>query len=257
MRYLLLLCFGTLLSNSIFAEPLLVVGNINLPPMSYLEDGTAKGFGVEITQAVLEEAGVNYQIRLMPWARAYEMAKNNKGVVFGMYWTKERADIFDYTDSLWEEKIVLVTKKGKEFPFQNIYDLRGKKIVLQRRTRPGDEFSEALNKNIFKIVANNDPISRLKLLSYERADAGVFNPGAAAVSWNARLAGLKFEDFTVLAKPLAVEEKHIGFAKSSVAPELLDDINKAIKKLTLDGTIKRIKQKYEVKTEVSKAINLY
>jgi polar amino acid transport system substrate-binding protein len=235
-----------LLCCPLLAQPLQVFGNSDLPPLGYTENGTAKGFGVEIAKAVLDEAGIEYQIRLMPWIRAYEMAKNANGIVFGMYWTKERAELFDYSDALWQEKVVLVTAKGKEFPFQEIDDLRGKKIILQRKTRPGDAFSKAMDEKLFDAIANNDPISRLKFLQYNRADAGIFNPGISSVIWNAKLAGLKAEDFTVLEKPLAEEAKYIGIAKSFKNEALLKKINQAIQKLKENGTIDNIISAYEI-----------
>jgi len=231
--------------NPVLAEPLKVFGNGNLPPMGYVEDGVAKGFGVDITKAVLKEAGIEYELNMGPWARAYHSAKNGNGIVFGMFWTNERSEIFDYSEPLWEEKIVIVTKKGQEFPFQKIADLRNKKISVQRDSKAGGEFAKAIEQKVFKIVENNDPTLRLKLIHHERVDAGIFNPGIASVKWNAERAGLSIEEFSVLEKPLVVTAKHIGIAKSLERKDIIMQINKAIQKLRQNGTLKAIKSRYE------------
>ena len=45
-----------LICNPVFAEPWEIWGNGKLPPMGYVENDIPKGFGVEITKAVLDEA---------------------------------------------------------------------------------------------------------------------------------------------------------------------------------------------------------
>ncbi len=242
-----ILAFVTLLSISslTLSEPWQVWGNGSLPPMGYMENDQAKGFGVEITQAVFEEAGIEYTIILAPWKRAYVEAELGHGLVFGMYWTQDRSKLFDYSIPLWTEEVVLVTNKGQEFEFNKIDDLKGKTISFQRGTRSGTEFEHAIKSKLFKAKPNNDPVNRLRMLNLDRIEAAIFNPGLASVVWNAQLAKLPMSFFSVLKKPLAVENKHIAISKSLNKTDLIHKLNAAIEKLKKNGTIREILRRYE------------
>ena len=234
-----------LISNGANCQPISAWGNGSLPPMAYMEGDVPKGFGIEIVQAVLDEAGVDFRFKMAPWKRAYIEGKRGQGLVFGMFLTKDRAKIFDFSKPLWSEKIVLVTRKGKEFPFEKIADLKGKRISLQRGTRPGTEFENALKNQLFVAAPNNSPIERVGILMHGQVDGAIFNPGIASVVWNARLAGFSMNKLTVLTKPLAVKDKHIGILKSLHKTQLMEKINHAIDALNQRGVIQGIMKRYE------------
>ena len=233
------------INNGTHAETISAWGNENLPPMAYMEGDVPKGFGIEIIQAVLDEAKVDFRFKMAPWKRAYIEAKRGQGLVFGMYFTKQRAKIFDFSKPIWSEEIVLVTRKGQEFPFNKIADLKGKRISLQRGTRPGTEFEDALKNKLFIALPNNSPVERVGVLMHGQIDAAIFNPGIASVVWNAHQAGIAINNFSVLKKPLAVKAKHIGILKSLHKSELMEKINTAIDALNQRGVIQGIMKRYE------------
>jgi len=231
--------------NQAQSQPISAWGNENLPPMAYMEGDVPKGFGIEIIQAVLDEAGVDFRFKMAPWKRAYIEAKRGQGLVFGMYLTQERAKIFDFSKPIWSEEIVLATRKGEEFPFEKIADLKGKRISLQRGTRPGTEFENALKNQLFVAAPNNNPVERIGILMYGKIDGAIFNPGLASVVWNARLAGFSMSRISVLKKPLAIKAKHIGILKSLQKTQLMNKINTAIDALKQRGAIQSIMDRYE------------
>ncbi len=235
------------ISNQAVSETLPVWGNESLPPMAYIEGGTPKGFGIEITQAVLNEAGIDFRFKMAPWKRAYVEAKRGNGLVFGMYWTEQRSKLFHFSKALWTEEIVLATKKGKEFDFKKIGDLKGKIISMQRGTRPGTKFENALKNKVFIAKPNNNPVERVGILMHGQIDAAMFNPGLASVVWNAKLAGYSMKYLSVLKKPLAIKAKHIGIAKFLKQEELINEIDAAINRLNEAGKIKQIMDRYENK----------
>ncbi len=234
-----------IISDEAYSQPISAWGNENLPPMAYMEGDVPKGFGIEIIQAVLDEAGVDFRFKMAPWKRAYIEAKRGQGLVFGMYLTQERAKIFDFSKPIWSEEIVLTTRKGEEFPFEKIADLKGKLISLQRGTRPGTEFENALKNKLFIAAPNNSPVERVGILMYGKADGAIFNPGRASVVWNARLAGFSMSRISILKKPLAVKAKHIGILKSLHKTQLIKKINTAIDALNKRGVIQGIMDRYE------------
>ncbi|MGB1237570.1 MAG: substrate-binding periplasmic protein, partial [Pseudomonadales bacterium] len=214
------------------------------PPMGYLEEGEAKGFGVEITRAVLDEAGIEHHFKMVPWVRAYEEAKRGNGFIFGMFWSGERAELFEFSEPLWTEHFILVTRAGEEFSFQSMQDLKGKRVALQRVNKLSAEFTAAVNAELFTSIEIRDAESRLRFLMAGRADAAIFSPGVAALQWSANLAGVDVAAVSVLAQPVAYKAKHLGVAKSQQRPELILKINAAIKKLRENGTLEAIKKRY-------------
>ncbi len=245
LKRILVLIFGlAFLSTSASGETINVFGNGKLPPAGYVEEGAAKGFGVEITTAVLNAAGIDHKLKMVPWKRAYENGKKGGGIVFGMFYTEERAQIFDFSKPVWEETIVLVTAKGKDFTFNSMSDLKGKKVAHQMGFRGGSEFEKALNENVFISEPDNLPVSRLKKILSGRIDTAIFNPGIASVVWHASSAGMNPDDFSIINPPLAVKMKYIAIAKSLGRKDLIDKIDSALEKLKTDGTIKAILDKY-------------
>lgn len=234
-----------IISKGAYGQPISAWGNENLPPMAYMDGEEPKGFGIEIVQAVLDEAGVDFRFKMAPWKRAYIEAKRGQGLVFGMFLTKDRAKIFEFSKPLWREEIVLVTRKGQEFPFKKIADLKGKRISLQRGSRPGTEFENALKNQLFVASPNNSPIERVGILMHGQVDGAIFNPGIASVVWNARLAGFPMSKLSILKKPLAVKNKHIGILKSLHKTQLMEQINRAIDTLNQRGVIQNIVKRYE------------
>ncbi|MFO6425205.1 substrate-binding periplasmic protein [Motilimonas sp. KMU-193] len=46
-------------------------------PYNYTQQGEVKGLASQIVQATLQRAGFSYQIKVLPWSRAYHLAKSN------------------------------------------------------------------------------------------------------------------------------------------------------------------------------------
>ena len=233
------------ISGDALSESLPLWGNESLPPMSYIENDTPKGFGIEITQLVLKEAGIDFRFKLAPWKRAYMEALRGNGLVFGMYWTPDRAKKFNFSKPLWSEEIVIATQRGNEFKFEKIDDLKGKKISMQRGTRPGSEFENALKNKLFIAMPNNSPVERIDVLMHGQVDAGIFNPGLASVIWNAKLAGVPIQSISILKKPLAIKDKHIAIARFLNREDLIKKIDAAIDRLNAQGQIQAIIGQYE------------
>ena len=62
------------LVGSAWAQYLEVVTE-QYPPYNYEEDGQVKGVGTEVVEEVLKEAGIDYNIKVLPWARALKKAE--------------------------------------------------------------------------------------------------------------------------------------------------------------------------------------
>ena len=69
---------------------------------SYLQDGRVAGTASQVVEATLQRAGLNdYQISLYPWARAYDMALSEPGVlIYLIARTTEREALFRWVGEI-------------------------------------------------------------------------------------------------------------------------------------------------------------
>ena len=78
------------------ADELLIVTE-SLPPYNYKEEGEVRGVSTEVVQAVLEVLGIESQIRVYPWARAYQTALKRPNVlIYSISRTPQREDLFQW-----------------------------------------------------------------------------------------------------------------------------------------------------------------
>lgn len=78
-------------------EKLLIVTE-EYPPYNYTsENGELDGVGTKILNEVLAKVDYDYEIEVLPWARAYHLALNEKNVlIYTISRTKERENLFKW-----------------------------------------------------------------------------------------------------------------------------------------------------------------
>lgn len=227
-------------------ESVIIFGNSMKPPKTWSENGTPKGIMVDILREIEKRTDITFDIRLFPWARAYCYAKEGRGGVYGFSKTTERLKLFDYSDPIFNENILLVTLKGKEFPFESLSDLKGKTIGVTRGARWGDAYAKAMQ-TIFTPNFTSNPEVRLRMLLAGRIDAAVVGPGKAGllhIFETDPFLKANADKFVFLKKPLVADPNHIGFLKTMKKAELIKKINMAIRIMWQDGTIDNIGKKY-------------
>lgn len=113
MRHLILLVVSFLLSTTGKAETLVIVTESS-PPYHYLDDnGVVSG---TVTKKVLElfaSAGLDAEIKLYPWARAYDQAKRNPNTfIFSLARTPERESSFHWIARVSHFDLAIVGRRG-------------------------------------------------------------------------------------------------------------------------------------------------
>jgi len=239
--------FVLLNTNSVFSgEVITIFGNEYKPPKIWsTKDGIHKGILIEVMREVEKELDVKFQFKTFPWARTYKMARNAKGGITGISFTDERNKTFDFNNiPLFNDTMVFITKKGSEFKFETIKDLKNKKIGYCRGCSFGKRFEEA--KNYFIPIETDDSREqRLAMVLDGKIDAAILGPGEYALRKICKdNKNLKYEWFSILPKPLTVDPNYLAFAKELNRKELLDKFDTAlqmkIEKGVIDDIIKRI-----------------
>ena len=141
----------------------------HLPPYNYLEDGDAQGMSTEVVQAALEAAGHTYEIRFMPWARAYQIALTKPNtLVYSIARTNEREALFAWVGEIAPFGAALYQRADRPaVKLQQLSDAR----LLQVGVYRGDAKEAILRKNGFQnLQTTEDDLLNLRKLLLGRID---------------------------------------------------------------------------------------
>lgn len=213
-------------------------------PKYYEENGEAKGIVVDISKHCLNEMQLPYRIRLMPWMRAYTLAQRGEGGVIGLSISDERLTLFDFSEPIFTERIVLVVKQGREFPYAQVSDLRGKLIGASIGTSYGNAFDAAVADGSLTIVGFNDTRSGLAMLMRERIDAVLLGSSVDLKRLVQGAPELHGALFATLPVPFKTDNKHLGISVSLKMGWFLQQFNQCLERGYNSGTFDSIIYQY-------------
>jgi ABC-type amino acid transport substrate-binding protein len=247
LSLLLALLAALLIASPVLAAaPIVIYGNDCKPPKSWMDHGRPKGVLVDILHEIEARTGLTFDIRLMPWKRAYMSALDGRGGIFGLSMNMERKALFDFSEIMYVEEMRLVVLKGREFDYHSINDLKGMVLGVTRGASYGDAYDRAKGR-VFIPSEDSGPISRLRMLLAGRIDAALIGPGEASIRFTISQDDMLTENrdqFVILDTPFVHDDNYIGFSKLSEQREVLDKINRALQEMHRDGSIRRIENRY-------------
>ena len=229
--------------QSVMCEELTILTE-NLPPLNYVENGVLVGPSVEIVKQIQKRVGSQEQIQVYPWARAYQMALNEKNVIlFGMTYTKVRENKFKWVGPLATKRDILVAKKGSGIKISSLEDAKKVKRIGTLR----DDTRERLLKS--RGFTNLEPVSdeqlNAKKLALGRIDIWTYKiPGLRTVC---DLAGVDYTEFEEVYH-LREIDLMIAFSKKTL-DSLVQKWRDAFNEMLTDGTILQIRKKWNMKLE--------
>ena len=122
--FTLLLPFNTFAMNS-ERDTLLLLGNENLPPIVYNDNGIAKGVAVDIAKAIGDRIGCNIEVMGVNWEQAQLMLQN--GDADGLLHinpSTERDELYDFSSPLLKSDFSIFVQSNNVI-LRSIDDLRG------------------------------------------------------------------------------------------------------------------------------------
>ncbi|MBB5019029.1 ABC-type amino acid transport substrate-binding protein [Chitinivorax tropicus] len=190
-----------------------------------------------------QQTGLRFEIKCYPWSRTVALGTAGKGAILGLSKTEERDLIFEFSEPLYGVDTILVTKRGQEFPFESLSDLKGIRIGMQAGFKLNDTF-EAAKRSYLDIDEDaGNTTSRVKKLLAGRVDAiliGGGQEGLFQVLRNDAILAARSKEFVALPRPLARNEFYLAFPKSMEIGEALHHINAAIRRGKQSGEFARI-----------------
>jgi polar amino acid transport system substrate-binding protein len=241
----LFLCLSVILglARPVFGATATVLGSDDLAPKSWSENGRTRGYVIEAAVEALHRAGYAVEVKLEPWIRAVEEAKAGGGFITPFSKTPERLQYFDFSRPLVYDRVVVVVRKGHEFPFTGARDLAGKTVGVLRGAAYGGDWGAALPS--FIPEEDTDAAARLGKLMRGRLDAAVISSGASGLRIAAARAGLDPAEFTILPVPILENPNYLAVPKSRSSAATITRLDAVIAQMEADGTIARIMADYD------------
>jgi len=209
-----------------------------MPYVEEVDEGVVpNGAAFIILEKALEGTNTNLEVQpTIPWARLLELVKIQKiDVLAGIYYNSERAEIYEYSEPFAVDKVSLFVKKGNEFDFTQIEDLKGKTALVLAGGSYGDEF-DAYKENM--IVKN--PLTKKEGFEMLLNGAGDFFISANndVITYLVRN-NLESEVIT-LDRPIAENNVYYVMSKDNPHIDLLPHINSRIIEMRDSGELDQI-----------------
>ena len=103
-----------------------------LPPYNYVENGTLKGFTVDLLEAVTAKMGTKIpreKVQVTPWEEGYQAAlTGNRTVLFAMARVPARENSFKWAGPISTERYVFFANRDSMITIKSPDDLRGSRI---------------------------------------------------------------------------------------------------------------------------------
>ena len=247
MKKILSLILVIALSAFVFAacgekedNVLTMATNAEFPPYEYYEGEEVIGIDAEIAAAIAQELGMEFEIvdtafdSIIP---AIKAGKYDMGMA-GMTVTDERLEEVIFSTSYATGVQVVIVKEGSEIT--TVDDLFGDKnytIGVQTGTT-GDLYStwDIEDEGLGTVSRFNKGADAVEALKIGKVDCVIIDnePAKAFVA--------DASDLMILDTAYAEEQYAIAVSKENT--ELLEKINTALAKLTEDGTVQKIVDKY-------------
>ncbi|MBB3394635.1 MULTISPECIES: transporter substrate-binding domain-containing protein [unclassified Rhizobium] len=238
MKKLLLV---TLLSISASTKAIaagVILATEEYPPFSYRDGKTIKGASVEQVEKVMKDAGIDYKIAMMPWARAYNLAQTTPmSCVFTTAHSAKRDPMFTWVEPLLVDRNILITRSGSGVTAKNLEEARQYTIGTQR-----EDYTEAtLKENGFtKLDVATDFNATLRKLLNGRIDMMPIS----------EIYFTKLKTEQPLEKVTVLSTQPMGIACEKNFPsDLLARMQEALDNLIADGTQKTIFTRYGLSSE--------
>jgi len=173
MKYLII--FAVLFLSMLSTAEKITVLTEEFPPFSYTENGKITGASTEIVEAVFKEAGIDYEIKVLPWARAINEAQREKNsALYSTMRLPEREKLFKWIGEITVPGYsVYALKYRTDIEIKTMEDLKKYKIGTVKDDSREQFFINkgfVIGKNIDQIAGSEATVQNLKKLEIKRID---------------------------------------------------------------------------------------
>lgn len=241
--YLALALHLSAISHIVQASDLLIVTE-NLPPYNYRDGDTIKGVSAEVVQALLKEVGIQANIQVLSWVRAYLQALNKPNVlIFSIVRTPHREELFHWVGQVSTTKSYLFKLASREDI--RISSIEDAKPYLIGTWREDVREQYLLSQGFIKqqqLDSSGNPKQNIRKLMVQRLDL----VADSELSFSYLVKQLNY-DSNLFAKAFKLEAVslpfYIAFSKQT-SLDLVSAFRNVLKRVKRKGIFHAIHQKY-------------
>ena len=133
----LLVLFTTLFVSNICSAVKLEIVADEWRPYNYLEEGEVKGVSSEVVKKVMDRSGLDYNITILPWTRAYDSAqKKENHLIYTIIRIPNREKLFKWIRPLGKggKTSLYRLKKNNEVAPKTIDEAKNFRVIASKDT---------------------------------------------------------------------------------------------------------------------------
>jgi polar amino acid transport system substrate-binding protein len=206
------------------------------PPYNFEEHGVVKGAATEVVRAVLERAGLDGAIEVLPWKRALDAALHESGtLIYSVARTQGRERQLLWLGKLCDRKLVLYCLKGRsDLLGHPLSELPDATVALIQ----GDASEEllrgmGLKQANLRLFRDADPPNSARHVLEGRSDFFVSNPLRFAYGERGTDLEGRFQEHSVLWQG----DGYYLAANPASNPELIARVREAYASLQAEGSL--------------------
>ena len=236
--FTLFLSFKGFAMNSHSRGTIILLGNKNLTPIIYSDDGVAKGIAVDITKAIGKEIGYDIEVMAMDWELAQIMVLNGDADgLLHMNPSFERNRLYDFSFPLLKSEFSIFVLDNN-VSIRDINDLKGKRVGVE----PGGYPSI--------LLLEYDGIEMEVIYDWDTSFRDIISGDLDAIivdRWigEYELAQSKISGIKIIEKPVETQYSRIAVKKGDTKTFSL--INSGLRKIIEDGTVDKIMEEWKGK----------
>lgn len=221
------------------AGKIVIAVDTTYPPMEYVENGKTVGFDVDLANAIAKKLGVQAEFQTVQWdgiiaglkAKRYDIIMSSMNITDDR---KKEANFVEYV----RMSQVFVAKKGTNVASEK--DLAGKVVLVQDGTTSHDWVKEAKEKRgvaVKEITSFSGATEAFTALKNGRGDVIVIDEPVGLY-----YAAKDAATFAITGR--AMDPEPVGIAVRLEEKDLHAALDKAVKELQADGTLKKISEQW-------------
>jgi diguanylate cyclase (GGDEF)-like protein len=234
----LFLPFSGFAMNDDSRETLVLLGNENLAPIVYDDNGIAKGVAVDIAKAMGDRIGYEVQVVTVNWEQAQKMVLNGEADgLLHINPSPERNELFDFSSPLLKSEFSMFVQRGNVIS-RSIDDLKNKRVGVEAGGYPNALLRGYEEINIEKI---NNWETSFRALSTGDLDAIIVDRWIGEYE----LANSRISEIKIVEPPIETQYSRIAVRKGDA--QTLTLINSGLKEITDDGTVDNVMGQWQGK----------
>lgn len=142
-------------------------------PFESLKDGVIVGFDIDLLDAVMKEAGIDYEVKNLGWDPMLESVRSSNVDlgISAVTINDDRKQTYDFSNPYFESTNMILVKEGSDI--KNALDLKDKKVGVQNGTTGAEAVESILGANHEGIAKYENNVLAIMELKGGNVDAVV------------------------------------------------------------------------------------